>query len=290
MIGRKIGGRCGGRLAALVAVLALGAAAIPAGAAAEVETHTFVNAANLHPTGDANDTFGIANLYPETIEVPFYAGTITKVTTTIVDLDSGRPEDIDLALVSPDGTAVMLMSDACGNDSQNLAGDDWTFDDDASIFLSRIACRTDEVASFKPTNYFEEEHPDQLEVNGGGPPGPYLNELAEFDGKAPGGLWQLYVLDDSMGVVGFEVGGWSLSIGVAPPPTTTPVTTPPATGTTTPPATGGGGTAVTAPLGPSPVAKPKRTGRRAAAVARCKKKTSGKARRRCRAHARTLPV
>jgi hypothetical protein len=275
-------------LAALGAALLLAAAALPAFAAAEVENHTFVNPANIQPSGDANATVGVATLYPDTIEVPSYPGTITKVTATILDLSSGRPEDIDMALVSPDGTAVMLMSDACGNESQHLGGDDWTFDDDASIFLSRIGCRPGELASFKPTNYFEEEHPDELEVLGVGPSEPH-NELAEFDGEEPGGTWQLYVLDDSMGVVGFEIGGWSLSIDVeGPPPTTPPVTTPPATGTTTPPATGGA--TVTAPPAPAPAAKPKRTGRRAAALARCKKKKAGTARRRCRIHARALPV
>src|ERR1700743_1839672 len=217
-------------ITALGAALLLALAALPAGAAAEVETHTFVNPANIQPSGDANATLGVATLYPDTIEVPSYPGTIIKVTATILDLGSGRPEDIDMALESPDGTAVMLMSDACGNESHNLGGDDWTFDDDASTFLSRIGCRPGELASFKPTNYFEEEHPDEMDVLGVGPSEPH-NELADFDGSEPGGIWQLSVLDDSPGVVGFGIGGWSLSLDIEAPPTRAPVT-PPATGTT----------------------------------------------------------
>jgi hypothetical protein len=261
------------------------AALSPAMAAAEIQTHTFVDVGNLFPDGNANSLVGPANVYPATIEVPPYPALITKVTATVIDLGSGEPEDIDMALVGPDGTTVMLMSDACGKGG--LQGDNWTFDDEAPTFLSRLGCGRGEDASFKPTNYFEEATPDNMVVGGVGPGGPFHNSLEEFDGLIPGGLWKLYVLDDSEQVVGFGIAAWSLTIDVdaLDLPPEPPATTPPASGvgpvTTAPPVT-------VAP--PPPAAAPKRTGRRAAALTKCKKKSPGKPRRRCRAHARKLPV
>ncbi|HEX4305721.1 MAG TPA: hypothetical protein VHZ54_06785 [Solirubrobacterales bacterium] len=273
----------------MLIALILVAVAAPAGAAAAVEERTFLDSENLFPSGDANGTFGPANVYPAEILVPAVPGVVTKVTPTILDLGSGRAEDIDMALVAPGGAAVMLMSDACG--SGGLVGNDWTFEDEAPTFLSQIDCEKGETGTFRPTNYFEEEHPDQLELSpGDGPPGPYGNELAALDGTPPGGDWSLFVLDDSSGVVGFEVGGWALTLQIeTPPPSDT--TSPPAD--TSPPASGGGGAApvaTPAPPPPAPAAKPKRTGRRAAALRKCKKKKPGKARARCRVHARKLPV
>jgi hypothetical protein len=277
--------RWGGSVAALIAVFAVAALA-PTGAAA-AEEQTFAKVGELFPSGDANGTFGPANEYPARIVVPPTPGTVVKVSVTVLALSSGRPEDIDMALVGPNGRAVMLMSDACGDEAHHLNGSLWTFEDEAPTFLSKLGCPSGGTSAFKPTNYFEEEHPDQLEVRPGeGPPGPYGNELAVFDGIEPTGDWDLYVLDDDAQVVGFGLDGWTLNLDVEPPPPTT--IPPPAT--TPPPATVGPAPIITAPTPPAPVAKPKRTGRRAAALAKCKKKKTSKARLRCRVQARKLPA
>jgi hypothetical protein len=257
---------------ALGLVLAL-AMLTPASALAEVQSQTYSHIGDLYPGGDANATIGPAIEYPSTIQVPFVPGLITKVTATLYGFGSGEPEDADIALVGPDGTTVMLMSDACGTGP--LENDRWTFDDEAPVPLSHAACSTNQVASFKPSDFTDPGLPDDMAVQGG-PAGPYLSSLAAFDGLIPGGAWRLYALDDQSGTVGFAFSAWSVSISVETP---APVVEAP--GAPTAPA---GGTVTTAPPAPT------HTGRRARALARCMKKPAGKARRHCRAHARKLPV
>ncbi len=108
----------------LLTTAALLAWAPSAGAA---ETRTFLSEGLLFPAGNAQGTEGPANEYPSTVGVAGVAGTVTKVTVSLIDLESGNADDIDMALVGPNGLPVMLMSDACGG--RPLVGDNWTFDD-----------------------------------------------------------------------------------------------------------------------------------------------------------------
>ena len=50
---------------------------------------------------------------------------------TVIDLDSSSPDDIDMVITGPNGQKVMLMSDACGENPNNLEDEDWTFEDAA---------------------------------------------------------------------------------------------------------------------------------------------------------------
>jgi hypothetical protein len=273
-----------GRRSLPFALLALIAAlVVPAGAPAAT-LHSFENPAVLFPAGDLNATFGPANHYPSTIEVEGLAGTVTEVTAEVLRVSSGRSQDIDMALEDPDGDVTMLMSDACGEGG--IASDDIRFDDAAPTFLSQLACASNQRLTAKPTNYFNFGEGDELGLEEG-PEGPYLNTMAALAGGEPDGEWNLYALDDHEGVVGFEIAGWRLSLAVEPPPPAPPATpTPPVTTSpATPPAA-----IVTppAPIPPAPAAT--KTGKRAKALARCKKKKAGKARRACRKAARKLPL
>jgi subtilisin-like proprotein convertase family protein len=269
-----------GRRLLLLSAAALLLLAPPAVAA---ETRTFLSEATLFPAGNAQGTVGPANEYPSTIVVSAVAGTVTKVTVSLIDLESGNPDDIDMALVGPNDKAVMLMSDACGN--HPLAADNWTFDDAAPTFLPDSGpCASGQQASFDPSNYFGgEPEPDDL-TPGGGPAGPYFDKLAFLAGGTPDGEWKLYVADDNPAVVGFTLDAWALNLEIepAPPePTPSPVGSTPTTSTQT---------ASTTPPPPPPPAAVKRTGRRAAALARCKAKRTKRARAKCRAKARELPA
>lgn len=247
-------------LPAALLVLAL------APAVARAETRTFLKIGALDPTGGAN-TFGPATEYPSSIVVSGVAGTVTKVTVTVLDLDSSSPDDTDMVIAGPNGQNVMLMSDACGENPSTLKEDDWTFDDAAPTFLSNNGpCTSFQQASFKPTNYFEEEKPDDLSPNGGPPP-PYLNALSFLAGGTPNGAWNLFVRDDNVNFAGFDINAWALTLEVEPPP---PVTLP-------------------SPA-PAPTPEAKATGKRAAAMARCKTRKTKKARSKCRTKARKLPV
>jgi hypothetical protein len=248
------------------------AALAPAGAAA-AETRTFLNTEGFGPSGGAG-TIGPATHYPGTVNVSGVPGTVTKVTLTAIELSANS--DLDMALVGPNGAQVMLMSDACGSTSAQR--EIWTFDDAASAFVNAGSCAAGQRASVRPTNY--EPESDDLSVNGG-PKGPFTNALSAFDGIPPDGAWKLFMLDDSAGVVGFEMSAFALNLEIEPP------TPPPPTVQTVivpGPSTSSGSAA------PVPKATPAKTGQRAAALAKCKTKKTAKKRAKCRAKAQRLPV
>jgi hypothetical protein len=266
--------------ASLVISMLLLAALGPADAVA-AETRTFLNTDQEFPTGDSNGVFGPATHYPSTIAVTGVAGTVTKVTATVTGLGSSSPDDIDMALVGPDGAQVMLMSDACGVNPTTLAEATLTFDDSASSFLSDNGpCASGQVSTVKPSNY-ENPELDDLSKEGGGPPPPYTNALSALAGGSPNGAWKLFVLDDHDGFVGFTFSAWALVLEIEPPPPA-----PPTIETITVPGP------ATSPHDSTPVsnATSKKTGKRAAALARCKTKKSKAKRVKCRKKAQKLPV
>lgn len=244
------------------------AALAPTGASAD-SFNVFSND-GLGPVGGAGNE-GPANRYPSSIEVEGLPGDLTKVTATLLRIASGKPDDIDMLLVGPEGDEVMLMSDACGKTS--FQDDVITFDDDASASPPNEGpCPTGSVVSFKPSNYVgSSPEPDQFGAGGGIFP-PYESTLSTFAGTDPNGFWDLYVFDDDSEVNGFEILGWALTLTVESPPAPPTIVT------------------VTVPGPPVPTAHPAKTGKRAAALARCKTKKKAKARARCRAKARKLPV
>ena len=252
------------------------AALAPAGAAA-AETRTYFNNEGFGPR-EAGGTFGPANHYPGIVDVSGVGGTVLGVTLTVVNLNASA--DLDMALVGPDGTQVMLMSDACASKSASRV--DWTFDDEAPVFVSQLSCPLGGRESVKPSNYGNPEL--DTFAPGGGPVGPFTNELSDFAGSSPDGEWKVFMIDDTEGTVGFEMNAFALNLEIEPPPpavrtvTVTEKVPGPVT-TVTVPAPG--------PVGPAPAAK---TGKRAAALAKCKKKKAPKARAACRAAARKLPV
>jgi hypothetical protein len=247
--------------------------AAPAPALAQAEIRTFVSTDDLFPAG--NGVFGPATIYPSTIAVSAVKGTVTNVSVTLIDVEAGSPDDMDIGIRGPGGQTVMLVSDACG-ESTSIADDDWTFDDSAPTFLSDNGpCPSNEAATFKPSNYFgNNPEPDDLSP-GGGPTGPYLNELGFLEGGSPEGEWDLFARDDNPTVVGLFLAAWVLTLEVEPPPA---ALAPAAPIVVIAPAQAGS---------PPPVAK---TGRRAAALGKCKAKKSSKARRICRRKAQKLPL
>jgi hypothetical protein len=194
--------------------------------------------------------FGPANVFPSRIVISGVKGKVTKATLTLIGYDSAFPDDADVLLSRGSGRRVMLMSDTCGGDP--IAGENWTFADAAQTFVPNNGpCDNDTKTSFKPSNYLgEAPEPDDLSPSGGPPP-PYTNSLSVFNGISPNGVWSLYALDDSSAFgVGFEIAGWALRLNI----------------------------------------RPLKTGQRAAALAKCKKKPSVEARKRCRKRAKKLPV
>jgi hypothetical protein len=249
-------------------------ALLPAGAAA-AETRTFLNTAPEFPSLDGGLS-GPSNSFPATIEVAGVPGTVTDVTLTAFEL--GANQDLDMALVGPNGAQVMLLSDACSVSS--LSTSLVTFSDAAPIFVPQLSCSALERPTVKPTNY--EPESDNF-ATAGGPPGPYTNSLTAFDGISPNGTWRLFMLDDvPQERLGFEMSAFALNLEIEPPPPPAPPAPEVRIQTVTVP-----GPTVTVP---APPAKATKTGKRAAALAKCAKKKTKAKRAQCRTAARKLPV
>jgi hypothetical protein len=175
----------------------------------------------------------------------------------------------------------MLMSDACSSTSLNSTA--LTFTDAGPIFVPQLSCSSLAKASVKPTNY--EPESDNL-ASAGGPAGPYTNSLSAFDGISPDGNWRLFLLDDSpLERVGFEITGFTLNLEIQPPPPTPAPAPEVRIQTVTVP-----GPTVTVPAAPAPKGTAAKTGKRAAALAKCAKKKSKAKKAQCRAAAQKLPV
>lgn len=216
---------------ALWVYLGFGALSL-APAVAAAETRTFYESTALTPVQGAG-TSGPAEEYPSSIVVSGVEGTVTDLDVTFFGYESSSPDDTDAAIVGPNGRAVMLMSDACGESSGMTAisveNTTWTFDDSAPTFLpDNGPCPQASAGTFKPSNY-QDPALDNLAVNGGPAP-PYTNALAGLTGGSPNGEWRLFVLDDNnFGFRGFYIGGWGLRMEIEPPPVSPSALNPPDT-------------------------------------------------------------
>jgi len=172
---------------------------------AEDTAVVFSNTAQVDiPSGQPGLTNGPASPYPSTITVggPL-AGSVTKVEVKLAGLTHGFPDDVDVLLVSPHGSAIVLMSDACG--STDLAGVDLWFSEPAKLAISDSGpCFSSvfETANYEPDDSFSAP----------APAGPYESGLAAFDGENANGTWRLYVYDDFVNDSGYLAGGWELTL------------------------------------------------------------------------------
>ena len=182
-------------LAAITAALAL-----PAAAQADVVTLSNSNPINF---GDGLPNAG--SLYPSVISGP--VGTVNDIDVSVAEVHS-NPDDLDVALVSPAGTAITIFSDACGNDG---TAHTLVFDDAAATSPSGNGPCDDSphrVVNFTP-------NPDSYQN-----PGPATvdaSPLSIFNGGPSEGAWQLFAVDDSSNNGG-AITGWSMTFDFTPPP------------------------------------------------------------------------
>lgn len=147
---------------------------------------------------------GAASPYPSTITVSGLPSGITDVNVTLTSVDHTLPDNVDVVLVGPDETQVVLMSDVGG--TTPVAGLNLVLDDEADAELDNTA----ELFSgtFRPNNITQG---DALPL-----PAPDTtladDVLWAFDETDPNGVWSLYVADDTAGDSGDFSGGWSLQI------------------------------------------------------------------------------
>lgn len=189
--------------------------------------------------------------YPSTIDVGTLGGTITDVDVSLIDVTHPYPEDLDLLLVAPDGTSLLLMSDVGGNNAfaHNTENVDLTLSDEAAAALPADATLVS--GTYRPTDddgdTMEE---DEFDVTDTFPstapaPGP-ATALSVFDTRPASGVWRLYVIDDNPGppmpAPQGILGGWCIDITTTATPSTssstpTSSTTPTSSSSSTTPTT-----------------------------------------------------
>ncbi|MEO6391046.1 MAG: VCBS repeat-containing protein [Pyrinomonadaceae bacterium] len=159
---------------------------------------------------------GKANPYPSNIVVAGLTGTVSKVTVTLNQINHTFPDDLDVLLVGPVGQMAMIMSDVGGG--RDLINTTLTLDQ-AAVTLMPNDTMID-PGTYHPTNLPGEPslEPDGWERMTSPGPGNqlYPSDLSVFNGTAPNGTWQLYVVDDENGDTGNITGGWSISITTGP--------------------------------------------------------------------------
>lgn len=165
---------------------------------------TAVTVTNANTAAIAINDDAIASPYPSTINVAGLAGTVTKVTVTLVGLSHEYPEDIDMILASPDGRRVALMG-AVGGDA-GVSGLTVTFDDAA----------TDPVGTPMTSGTFLPSGAIST-MPSPAPAAPYAGSLAEFNGIDPNGTWSLYVYDAAAGDSGSIASGWRIAVTAGEP-------------------------------------------------------------------------
>jgi subtilisin-like proprotein convertase family protein len=156
---------------------------------------------------------GQAVPYPSTISVSGLSGTIADVNVTLTDITHPAPDDLDVLLVGPAGQNVVLMADS--GSTFDITNVDLTFNDAAALLVlpnhSQIVSGT-----YRPTNHgaFEGSLP--------APIGPHGSLLSVFNGTAPNGSWNLFIVDDGQADIGTASisGGWSLEITTNAPTVT----------------------------------------------------------------------
>jgi len=155
----------------------------------------------------ASGSSGPAERYPATINVRGQpTNGLSRVEVTLNNLTHYYPADLDILLVSPSGTKVMLMSDAGGSFAVtnatlvfHPASQGYPYPPESSPIPSG------QTTHFSPANYGDQE--GQLP---GAPQGPYSTELNDLLGTDPNGLWRLFIYDDKTGQTGVLQDSWSV--------------------------------------------------------------------------------
>jgi len=131
------------------------------------------------------------------------------VTVQIGGINHPAPSDLDILLVDPSGTSVVLMSDAGGQDP--VAAIDLTFADDADGAVPQTGPLA--AGAYRPTDIVAgtDSWPSPAPTPSG------ETALAAFNQLDPNGVWSLYVVAAGTGTAGSIDGGWCLTIDAIHP-------------------------------------------------------------------------
>ena len=135
------------------------------------------------------------------------------MTVTITGFSHTFPDDVGIALVAPDGRAMVLM-DGVGASGDSASNVTLTFADTAAAILP-----DDTIVSgtYKPTAHiandnFDPPGPGTTAANPGPAGGGTATLNGTFAGANPNGVWKLFVKDFSPQDQGTIALGWSLNL------------------------------------------------------------------------------
>ena len=156
-----------------------------------------------------------ASLYPSPITVAGETGVVERVSVTLNGFSHAFPADTDFLLVSPSGRKSVLMSDF-GAGSPGVSNINATLDDYADRPVPSTVTGNTGVpfvtGSYRPANSGTTDL-----FPAPAPAAPYTYTLSAFNGDAPNGTWNLYIIDDANLDGGSISGGWTLSFDARPP-------------------------------------------------------------------------
>lgn len=134
-------------------------------------------------------------------------GKVEDVDVYLYDLQHLNPADVDILLESPDGRAVIIMSEVGGKRIQNV---NLIFDQQAARDIPEPKPGFSfQSGRYKPTNR-DDGGRDSFGSPAANPSGTSLNDFNRID---PNGTWRLYIRDDDLnGYFGKLAGGWGLKI------------------------------------------------------------------------------
>jgi subtilisin-like proprotein convertase family protein len=184
-----------------------------------VSAQTFRNPAliTIPATGTGDPAGTPASPYPSTITVAGLGAPIAKVAVTLYGVSHTFPDDVDILLVAPDGSKLVLFSDV--GDTNDLVSATITLSDDASATLTDSGAVP--AGAYRPANFgtlidpFPAPAP-AFTVADSPAPGGAATFTSQFGGHAGNGTWSLYVVDDAGGDTGNIAGGWSITFYAGP--------------------------------------------------------------------------
>jgi hypothetical protein len=132
------------KILCLLATMAATTAVAAASASADSGVYSNETPIDIPDSGDAS-------VYPSTIDVGGLNGRIRDVTVTLRDFSHSGPEDVDILLVSPDGDAMTLMSDACGQGFEHYS---FTFTRYAADYMHAGPAVTCGDFLYKPSEFY----------------------------------------------------------------------------------------------------------------------------------------
>jgi subtilisin-like proprotein convertase family protein len=147
-----------------------------------------------------------ASPYPSVMRVSENWGTVTGVKVTLSNLVHTFTDDINVAITSPDGRTVMLMSD-CAGDSTDV-GKTFSFSTAATYLMPAAGSGAiTNGQDFLPNDAVNAS--DSFPVPA--PWQPYGTNMIALLGGSPNGEWRLWVTDDFNGDGG-AIDGWYLEL------------------------------------------------------------------------------